>query len=112
MKTLPDILLKDFSLTPAQLADKFWAMDDQQQAEFFHELGVHALSTPAPFSRDLGSWFGFDWQMYHAATHTKSSAIGRRVMEIIGESASGTLLVPYEREDVRYRNLPTRGGAS
>jgi ectoine hydroxylase-related dioxygenase (phytanoyl-CoA dioxygenase family) len=112
MKPMPPELLNAFKITPGQLAGMFWGLDDSQQAEFFHELGNLAITTPAPFTREIGSWFAFDWQMYHAAAHAKSSAIGRRAMEIIGESASGTLLVPYEREDVRYRNLWTRGGVA
>jgi len=109
MKTLPDTLLRDYKVTPEQLAQVFWEMDDREQAAFFNHLGVLALATPAPFSKEIGSWFAFDWQMYHAGTHATALPLGRRVMEIIGESASGALLMPYEREDVRWRNLPTRG---
>lgn len=54
-------------LTPEQLAEIFWQMDDDQQARFFGSLGACALATPAPYSGDVGTYFCLDMQMFAAA---------------------------------------------
>ncbi len=112
MKPMPADVLKAFRITPDQLAEMFWALDDREQADFFNQLGVLALSTPAPFTREIGGWFPLDWQMHCCAVHAQALPLGRRAMEIIGENSHAQMLQPYEREDVRYRNLPTRGGGA
>ena len=71
-------------LEPKHLAQIFWEMDDAQQGEFFDQLGILVMSTPAPFSREVGSMFGLDWQMYHA--HLKATPLGKDVMSRFGEN--------------------------
>lgn len=80
-------------LTPEQLAECFWAMNDEQQARFFGSLGACALATPTWFSGKLGSYWPLDMQMLSASSHCTPN--GLRVMEIIGQSASGQRLQPY-----------------
>lgn len=76
-------------LTPEQLAHVFWSMDDAEQGKFFDELGVIVMTTPAPFSRKIGSMFGLDWQMYHAAQ--KATPLGRDVMSRFHENGHNLL---------------------
>lgn len=73
-------------LTPEQLAEAFWALDSDRQARFFGHLGACALATPGPFDRKPGSWFGFDWQMYHAGLYP-ATPLAAEVMRRIGENA-------------------------
>lgn len=54
-------------LTPELMAKIFWEMDDGEQAKFFDELGTLVMTTPTPFTREIGSMFGLDMQM-HAAS--------------------------------------------
>lgn len=65
-------------LTPEVLAKMFWELDDAQQARFFDALGTIALTTPTPFSREIGSMAGLDMQMFYAAK--KCTPLGRDVM--------------------------------
>lgn len=81
------------SLTPEQLAECFWSLDGQQQARFFGSLGALALGTPAPFSKELGSYFGLDMQMFDASRYCTPN--GLRAMELIGQNTSGERLQPY-----------------
>lgn len=87
----------EVEITPEQMAELFWGMDADQQAKFFGHLGVVALATPAPFTKELGSFFGLDWQMYHAAISAHSTPLAKRVMEIIGGAASGSAMLEYHR---------------
>lgn len=96
--TIPD-------LTPEQLAELFWQLDDDQQARFFGHLGACALGTPAPFTKELGSYFGLDMQMYMAMK--KCTPNGKRVIEIIGQMASQERLQPYLES---WQNMPTIQG--
>ena len=83
-------------LTPADMAELFWAMDDEEQGKFFDELGTLVLSTPSPFLRDIGSMFGLDWQMYHASQ--KATALGQDVMRRISENGKMWLAPNHEAE--------------
>ena len=65
-------------LTPAQLAGLFWEMDAKQQGLFFDELGTLVMSTPTPFTRQIGSMFGLDMQLYAASQ--ECTALGQDVM--------------------------------
>lgn len=109
-KTPPEFL-QHLGITPEQLADLFWEMDDEKQAAFFNHLGVIALSAPAPFSREVGGWSAFDWQMYHAAIHTKALPLGRRAMQIIGEQTCDSVMMPYDRDAVRSAQFCVKGSA-
>lgn len=80
-------------LTPQHLAELFWQLSDTQQADFFGHLGACALSTPTPFTKELGSYFGLDMQMFAAMKECTPN--GKRVMELIGQMASGERLQPY-----------------
>lgn len=82
-------------LSPEQLAECFWSLDDSEQAKFFEQLGVLALSTPAPFSKQVGSYFGLDMQMCYASSHCSGNAL--RVMDIIGSHARYDEYGPSER---------------
>ena len=74
------------SLTPEMLAEAFWAMDSNQQAKFFGHLGACALATPAPFTKELGSWSAFNWQMYHAGVYP-ATPLAAEAMRRIGDAA-------------------------
>jgi hypothetical protein len=71
-------------LTPAQLAGLFWEMDAQAQGLFFDELGQQAITTPAPFTREIGSMSPLDWQMFVASAH--ATPLGRDAMARICEN--------------------------
>ncbi len=73
-------------LTPEQLAEAFWALDSNHQACCFGHLGACALATPCVFDRKPGSWFGFDFQMYHAGLYP-ATPLAAEVMRRIGENA-------------------------
>lgn len=81
------------ALTPEQLAECFWALDDTQQARFFGSLAACSLATPTPYSGDYGSYFPLDMQMFSASQ--KCSPNGRRAMELVGQACSGERLQPY-----------------
>lgn len=83
-------------LTPAQLAEIFWHLDDTEQGRFFDELGTLVLATPSPFVREIGSMFGLDWQMYHA--HLKATALGQDAMRRISENGKMWLKPHHEAE--------------
>lgn len=74
------------SFTPEVLAEAFWEMDSTQQARFFGHLGACALATPAAFTGEMGSWFGFNWQMYMAGV-SPATPLAAEVMRRIGENA-------------------------
>lgn len=93
------------ALTPPQLAELFWALDSEQQAQFFNALGVCALATPAPFSREFNSWAGLDWQMYHAAKEHIALPYAQRVMDIIGTNADRARASIYPREEAMAKEL-------
>jgi hypothetical protein len=82
-------------LTPEQLAELFWQLDDKEQARFFGTLGACALATPDPFTKQVGSYFPLDFQMYMASTHCTGN--GLRVMQLFGDQSSGMpdRLQPY-----------------
>ena len=96
------------ALTPEQLAECFWSLDDKQQARFFGSLGAQALGTPAPFSKELGSYFGLDMQMFSASRHCTPN--GLRVMELIGQSTSGERLQPYLEHFQKMPDVPVFHG--
>lgn len=81
------------ALTPEQLAECFWALEDTQQARFFGSLGALSLATPTPYSGEYGSYFPLDMQMFSASR--KCTSNGLRAMELIGQSCSGERLQPY-----------------
>lgn len=93
----PTITVPLPALTPAQLAAMFWQMDDAQQGQFFDELGQLVLCTPAPFTNDIGSMFGLDWQMYAASQ--KATALGQDTMRRISEN--GTLWLTPDQPATR-----------
>ena len=80
-------------LTPEQLAEQFWQLDDTQQAKFFSHLGCCALGTPAPWTGKVGEYHGLDLQMYFASR--KCDGNGLRVMECLSQSVSAERLQPY-----------------
>lgn len=95
-------------LTPEQLAELFWELSDAEQARFFGSLGACVLATPAPFSGEFGHYFGLDMQMCFAASHCTPN--GLRVMEIIGQQASGQRLQPYLEHWQTMPEVPTVKG--
>lgn len=103
-------------LTPEQLAECFWSLDDSQQAKFFDYLGVLALSTPTPFTKNVGSYFGFDMQMCYAAE--KSSGNALRIMDIIGSHArydtfeASERMQPYLVGNQKMPEIPAKKGLS
>jgi len=84
-------------LEPKHLAEIFWRMDDAQQGEFFDQLGILVMATPATFTREIGSMFPLDWQMYHAAQ--KATPLGRDVMSRFSDNGV-RLLRPLEPTEV------------
>lgn len=97
-------------LTPEQLAECFWSLDDSQQAKFFEQLGVLALSTPCSYSKKVGSYFPLDMQMCYAANHCSGNAL--RVMEIIGSHANGysERMQPYLVGNQKMPEIPATKG--
>ena len=98
-------------LTAEQLAECFWSLDDSQQANFFEQLGVLALSTPCPYSKKVGSYFSADMQMWYAAKHCSGN--GLRMMEIIGANANSfnERLQPYLVGNQKMPEIPAKKGA-
>jgi len=94
-------------LTPEQLAELFWQLDDSEQARFFGSLGACALATPYPFSQQVGSYFPLDFLMYMASTHCTGN--GLRVMQLFGDQSSGMpdRLQPYL---LPGQTMPTKKG--
>lgn len=84
--TIPD-------LTPEQLAEQFWNLDDTQQGKFFGHLGCCALGTPAPYTGKVGEYHGLDLQMWFASR--KCDGNGLRVMECMSQTVSQERLQPY-----------------
>jgi len=80
MKVLADIP----PLTPEQLAEAFWDMDDEQQAKFFSHLGACVLATKDSLTGQTQSYLPLDMQMWHAKR--KCSSNGARVMECFSQS--------------------------
>jgi len=80
-------------LSPEQLAECFWQLDDTQQAKFFGHLGCCALGTPAPYTGKVGEYHGLDLQMWFASRHCDGN--GLRVMECFSQTASADRLQPY-----------------
>lgn len=107
MNTLP--ATAEVKITPALLAEIFWNMDGDEQAQFFNALGSLALGTPAPFSGEIGSFFGLDMQMCCAVASDYSLPLGRQVMEIIGQQASGTRMQPYREQFQLDRQTVKKG---
>lgn len=62
------------TLTPAELAQEFWNMKDDEQADFFNAL---ARLVPEPWNLRR--------QMCYVANHGFLSPAGREVMTVIGE---------------------------
>lgn len=91
MKLQSEIEIKD--LTPEHLAECFWNLDHHEQARFFERLGCCALGTPTPYSKEVGSYFGLDMQMYYTQQEASGNAL--RVMELIGQGSSHDRLQPY-----------------
>lgn len=81
-------------LSPSQLAQLFWEMDDGEQAIFFNHLGSLALSTPT-MSNAIGSFNGIDMQMYCAAKHANMLPLGIRVMDCINGNTFGHRMQSY-----------------
>lgn len=94
-----EIPLSRIPMTPQLMAELFWSWDDEDQARFFGHLGACALSTPAPWTNELGTFAGLDSQMYGAAGADCMTPLGARVMEIIGEAVSGQRLQAYKIEN-------------
>lgn len=95
-------------LTPEQLAECFWEMDDSEQGRFFGSLGACALASPEPFSKKPGSYFGLDMQMHYTKKHCTPN--GLRVMEIIGQTSSVDRLQPYLENFQSMPPVPVKQG--
>lgn len=95
-------------LTPEQLAEAFWALDDSEQARFFGTLGACSLATTNLFVKKPGSYFPLDFQMYNCAT--KCTPNGLRAMELIGQNTSGQRLQPYLEHWQSMPSVPTTKG--
>jgi hypothetical protein len=93
MKTTIEIALPE--LTPEHFAVIFWNQDDAWQGRFFDELGALVMATPAPFTKEIGSMYGLDWQMYMAGT--KATPLGRDAMSRF-EANGKPLLAPHRNE--------------
>lgn len=94
MKDEPSITIPLPKLTPAHLAAIFWEMDAKSQGLFFDELGTLVLSTPTPFTREIGSMFGLDMQLYAAAQ--EATALGQDVMRRFYENGTCHLKPSHE----------------
>jgi len=70
----------DLALTPEELADAFWGMNDTEQARFFNTVGVIAQTEFTDFSMQLAAVTSNDILL----------GTGRRAMELIGEYSSKT----------------------
>ena len=97
-------------LTPEQLAECFWSLDDSQQAKFFEQLGNLALSTPCLYSNKVGSYFPLDMQMCYTSHHCSGNAL--RVMEIIGSHTNGysERMQPYLVRNQKMPEIPAKKG--
>jgi hypothetical protein len=95
-------------LTPEQLAEAFWALDDREQARFFGTLGACSLGTTNCFVKEPGSYFPLDFQMYNASVHCTPN--GLRVMQMIGDNTSGTRLQPYLEGRQKMPDIPCKKG--
>ncbi len=90
----PTMIIPLPELTPAQLAAIFWEMDAVKQGKFFDELGTLVLSTPTPFTREIGSMFGLDMQLYAASK--EATALGQDVMRRFYENGHCYLTPSHE----------------
>lgn len=99
------------NLTPENLAECFWELDDKEQARFFEQLGNLSLATPCPYSKKVGSYFGLDMQMCYAAEKCSGHAL--RVMEIIGQYGYGEekRMQPYLLANQKMPEIPVKKGA-
>lgn len=79
MKIITDIEYKE--ITPEQLAEAFWDMDDDKQARFFGHLGACALASSK--RGEFGSYLDLDMQLWNAAR--KCTGNGLRVMECFSQ---------------------------
>ena len=95
-------------LTPEQLGEMFWQLDDSEQARFFGSLGACALASPEAFTGKLGSYFNLDMQMFWASR--KCTPNGLRVMELIGQQAPVDRLQPYLEHWQSMPPVPVVGG--
>lgn len=95
MKITTEVEIKD--LTPEQLAEAFWDMDNLDQAKFFNRLASCVLASPAPYGGSVGTFYPLDVQMYEVAKECLPS--GKRAMEMIGESTYGHRLQAYKLEN-------------
>lgn len=95
-------------LTPEQLAEAFWALDDTEQARFFGTLGACSLGTTNCFVKEPGSYFPLDFQMYNCST--KCTPNGLRVMQLIGDNTAQQRLQPYLESWQSMPTVPTKRG--
>lgn len=79
-------------ITPSQLAEIFWEMDDAEQAVFFNHVGTMALTTSAYGM--IGSFVPLDMQMFATAKHANMTPLGIRVMECINGNTEGHRALP------------------
>lgn len=66
-------LEQTISVTPEELAEVFWAMDDEEQAKFFNHLGEIADALPM--------------QLQYVTDNDALTIRGRMTMQYIGEYA-------------------------
>ncbi len=95
-------------LTPEQLAEAFWDLDDSEQARFFGTLGACSLGTINCFVKEPGSYFPLDFQMYMCST--KCTPNGLRVMQLISDNTACQRLQPYLEGSQEMSESPTRKG--
>lgn len=76
-------------LTPEQLAEMFWQLDDSEQAKFFGSLGAMTLATSDGYAK-------LDMQMCYVSQSDILTPNGARVMELIGSWSKGLRLQPNQ----------------
>jgi hypothetical protein len=66
-----------FDITPVELANMLWAMDEDEQAEFFNHLGAI----------EQAEGFKFVMQLQYLTDNKGLNSAGRNVMSLIGNYA-------------------------